>query len=189
MITTTSYSANESEVFVITDKSADNKTLTLNTSLVYDHLAFGEKLDSRGSITSYQIAAGVGLLSRNIKVIGSEYANQSTDLYGFRTIVSDFWAEDLENEVVLYYKGFARISDAEFVHPGQFSRNSADDAKYGILFSDLLAYNTIRPSYVRNSAFHHGYGVHLGIFGSSGIPIENNVMYYAIDMALDIQGL
>lgn len=184
MITTTSYFANHSEVFIITGKTSDNKTLSLNTSLVYDHLAFGETFNS----TSYKIAAGVGLLSRNIKVIGAEYGSQAADLYGLRTIVSDYSALDADSGLILYYKGYARISDAEFVHPGQFSRNTDDDSKFGILFSNLGAYNTVRPSYVKNSAFHHGFGTAVGIYGSSSIPILNNVVYYTIDIALDIKG-
>lgn len=189
VITTTSHNANHSEVHVIINKSANNRTLTLNSTLNYTHLAFSESFTTtNNNITSYKIAAAVGLLSRNIKIIASEYAKQRGDLYGMRTIVSDYSALDADSGLILYYKGYARISDTEFVRPGQFSRESEDDSTFGILFSNLGAYNTVRPSYVRNSAFHHGLGTAIGIFGSTGIPIENNVIYYTIEWSILVKG-
>jgi hypothetical protein len=184
VITTTSYAANDSEVFTIIDKSSDNQSLTLIGNLKHDHLAFYEALQP-GKV--YNIAAGVGLLSRNVKVIGAEYGKQNSDLYGFRILASDYSTYNSDG-VLLYYKGFTRLSDVEFVHPGQFSRESGDDAKYGILLSNLGSYNSSRPTHVTNCAFHHGYSAAIGIFSSSGIPIENNVIYYTIDYALFIQG-
>ena len=73
---------------------------------------------------SYKIAAAVGLLSRNIKVIGTEYDNQFADLYGFHILVSDFYTQDQIDGVNVfnYFKGFARISNVEFIHGGQFSQ-------------------------------------------------------------------
>ena len=88
----------------------------------------------------------------------------------------------------VFYKGYARISHAQFVHPGQFSLDVGDDAKYGILFSNLGDYNYSRPSYVRSSSFHHCYSAAIGIFGSNSIPIENNVIYRTIAFSLNIQG-
>lgn len=182
MITTTSYVANESEVLTIINKTSDNLTLTLSSNLAYHHLAFSEEIELG---KNYTIAAGVGLLSRNVKVIGSEYSNQNTDLYGFRILVSDYSASNSDG-VLLYYKGFTRLSDVEFNHPGQYSGD--DDSKYGILLSDLGTFDYSRPSYVTNCAFHNGFSAAIGIFSSSRIPIENNVIYYTIDYGLFIQG-
>lgn len=194
VITTTSYNANHSETRTIANKSADSRTLWLNSPLTYDHVAFSENLtnetNGKGApTTTYKIAAGVGLLTRNVKIIGGEYPKQRADLYGSRIIVSDYSVVDPSSNFTLYYKGYARISNTEFVHPGQFSRNSDDDSKFGILYSDLLAYDYIRPSYVTDSSFHHGLGTAIGIFGSSSIPITNNVIYYTINNAMFIKGL
>ena len=166
----------------------------MDRALDYDHLAFSENFENStkglgASMGSYKIAAGVGLLSRNIRVIGAEYPNQEKDLYGSRIIVSDYSNYDSTNTVLLYYKGYARISNTEFVHPGQFSRDSEDDSKFGIFYNHLLAYDNVRPSYVRDSAFHQCLGTAIGILRSSSIPITNNVIYYTINIAMSIQGL
>ena len=131
---------------------------------------------------------------------------------GFRILVSDYSAFE-SNGISKYYKGLARISNAEFVHGGQFSlyvykkllllfivktifnkpnlknnRNSGEDSRYAMLFSDLGAFNSSRPTYVRNCAFHHGYSTAIGIFSSNSIPIENNVVHRTLNMGFDIQG-
>lgn len=121
LITTTSYRPTQTETFRISSVSLDRRTLTLNSSLAFDHLVVSENFTA-GS--SYKIAAAVGLLSRNIKVIGGEYDSQFSDLYGFRILVSDYSNSVLENGVSVpkYYKGYIKFTDVEFVHSGQFSR-------------------------------------------------------------------
>ncbi len=101
IITTTSFIANQSEVLTITGVSSDRKTIRFNESLQYRHIAFSEHLPNSGQI--YQIAAGVGLLSRNIKITGGFYSNQEKDLYGSRIIVSDY--SNIVNGMLMYYKG------------------------------------------------------------------------------------
>ena len=179
IITTTSFKMTESEIFRIVEISSNMTTIKLNGSLLYDHLVVR---DSYSSGISYKIGAAVGLLTRNVKIIGTEYANQDSDLYGFRIIVSDY------SDGVNYYKGFARIDNVQFIRPGQFSRNSGDDAKYGILFSNLGPNNGSTASYVKYSSFQNGYSVAISITDSSSILIENNVIYKTLDMALFILG-
>jgi hypothetical protein len=173
VITTTSYVATETEVMTIQAVSVDGLTLTLNESLKYAHLSFVETLTTGKTV---QIAAAVGLLTRNVKIIGAEYEGQESDLYGMTMLVSDYSALNSDG-ILMYYKGYARLSNVEFVHPGQFFRGSSDDSTYGITISDLGAYNYSRPTYVRSCSFHHGYSAAIGIMGSSSVPIENNVLY------------
>lgn len=180
VITTTTFNLNHTDVLTIVALSNDSRTLTLNDSVKYDHIAYRERLPTG---TEYHIAAGVGLLTRNVKIIG---AGSESDLYGFRIIVSDYSISI--NGIPTNYKGYARISNVEFFHPGQFSLDTADDSKYGILFSNLGDYNSSRPSYVKSSSFNDGYSCAVGIFGSNGIPIENNVIYRAYRYGLNIQG-
>lgn len=119
IMTTTSYIANQTEVLNITGISGDKKTITVSNPLVYTHIAFNETLPDG---QKYEIAAGVGLLTSNLKIIGGEYPEQEADLYGFRIIVSDYSV--IVNGIEMFYKGYARISSTEFFKPGQFSRDS-----------------------------------------------------------------
>ena len=190
VISTTSYDAFQTETFKITGVA--NNVIQLNASLVYDHVVISEKfLNGK----SYSVAAGVGLLTRNVKVTGAEYPGQFDDLFGSRIIVSDYsdyvYPDDnssIPTPVLVYYKGYARISDTEFKHFGQFSRLAADDYKYGILLSDLGAYDPARPNYVRNSAFHDGFAAAIGIFNCQGMPIENNSVHRTLDYSIRVEG-
>jgi hypothetical protein len=101
-------------------------------------------------------------------------------------LVSDYTAPNSDG-VILYYKGFMRTTNTEFIHHGQFSRMASDDQKFGILFSNLQEYNSSRPTYIRNSSFHHGYYAAIGILGSNGLPIENNVIYHSIDYSILVE--
>jgi len=185
MITTTTYIANQNEIFKINSISNDLKEITLNSSVQYEHIGFSETLFSPNEQT-YKIAAAVGVLSRNIKIIGGEYLDQEIDHYGFRIIVSDYSA--IVDGINTLYKGFARISNVEFQKFGQFGFESQDDSSYGLLFTNLGDYNWLRPSYVKSSTFHHGYSCAIGIFKSNSIPIESNVIYRTISFGLNIQG-
>ncbi len=122
----------------------------------------------------------------DVKIIGSEYATQQADLFGFRILVSDYSA--VVNDFLAYYKGFARISNCEMVHGGQFNRNFGEDVQYGILISNMGEYNASRPTYVKSSAFHHGLGVAIGILSSAGVLIENNIVHHTIDFGIRVEG-
>ena len=189
VLSTTSYTAFETETFKIVSVSNNNKTITLNSSLQFDHIVESETFPNG---MSYSVAAGVGLLTRNIKVTGGQYANQYNELFGSRIIVSDYYnyvyASDGNSSVLVYFKGFARISNVEFDLFGQFSTYGGDDFAYGILFSELGTYNPSRPSYVTNSAFHNGFSAAIGILNSASIPITNNVVHHTIDFAIWVEG-
>ena len=184
VIGSTSYHPNQTEIFEIVSKSNDGKTLTLNATLKFDHLSYGETYPNG---EWYTIAAPVGLLSRNIRIIGEAYPEQFADLYGTRTLVSDYSALNSEGNPV-FYKGYARLSNVEFDLFGQFSRSSSDDKKLGILFSNLGDYNYSRPSYVKNCAFHHGFAAAIGILNSNSIPIEDNVVHQTLDYGFYLEG-
>lgn len=71
------HSQNENEVHVITAVSADGLTLTLRDPLVYKHVVVEHTFLDGSSVT---LRGEVGLLSHNVKVIGS---------------VNDEWTEDI----------------------------------------------------------------------------------------------
>ena len=114
VVSTTSYDPFQTETFKITN--VVKNIVKLNASLLFNHVVVSEKLGSK----SYSIAAGVGLLTRSVKVSGGEYNRQFDDLYGSRIIVSDYsdfvYADDNSTTIPIpvYYGGYARISDVEF---------------------------------------------------------------------------
>lgn len=188
LVSTTSFVANQTEILTIANVSQDRLTLYLNSNLKYTHLGYYEYLPSGAQ---YKIAASVGLLTRNLKIVGGQYALQESDMYGFRIIVSVYSA--MVNGVLLSYEGYARISNVQMIRPGQYQISSADNQdsnsnKYGIIFSILGVYNSSRPSYLRNSSFYYGYSCAIGVFFSTGIPIENNVIYRTLGYGMRIEG-
>ena len=183
VLTSTSYIATQTEVFTIRQISVDRKTIDLSANLTYAHLSFIEHF-SMGS--SVKIAAGVGLLTRNVKVIGAQYAGHESDLYGFTIHVSNYSTHN-DNRTM---RGYARLSDVEFYHAGRYYSPDLinDSSSYGVLISNLATYDLNRPTYVRSCAFHHGFSAAIGILDSASIPIENNVIYRTIYTALKIEG-
>ncbi len=79
LLATTSFKAEQTEILTITSVSADATTLTLNSTLKFDHIVTQETYSTGAS---YRIAGAVGLLTRNVKIIGAKYATQDSDLYG-----------------------------------------------------------------------------------------------------------
>ncbi len=71
---------------------------------------------------------------------------------------------------------------------GQFSTYGGDDFAYGILFSDLGSYDSIRHTYLKNSAFHIGFSAAIGILNSASIPVTDNVIHYTIDYTIWVEG-
>jgi hypothetical protein len=181
MIATTSTIANQSEVFQITQKLADNQTLVLSGNLAYTHLCVSEN----GAL-KYSICAAVGLLTRNIRIIGESYPSQAADLYGFRILASEYSIYDSVNNFQNSFKGYVRVSNAEFVRFGQYNKGTGDDNTYGILLNNLGNQNWSRPSYVNNSAFHDGFSAAVGVLSTSGVPIANNVVYKAIERGIRV---
>ena len=184
VVTTTTYSPTQNEVFTISGVSVDKKTLNLTQVSLYKHLSFSEKISNT---QTQRIAAAVGLLTRNVKIIGSYYDLRDTDLYGFTIKVTDYSHYNSDG-ILMYYKGYARLSNVEFAYGGQFSRLDGDDRGFTILISNLGAYNYNRPTYVRSCAFHHNYFAALGILGSSSIPFEKNVVYRTLEYSLYLEG-
>ncbi len=104
LIGSTSLSPSQSEVMIISAVSSDNMTIALAEPLLHDHLVFGETF-SNGQ--SYKINAPVGLITRNVKLIGSEYPSQDSDFYGFKILVSGYSVLDTSSSTIKfnYYKG------------------------------------------------------------------------------------
>lgn len=172
IITTTSFSPAQSEVLKIDSLSSDNRTLRLKSMISSDHIAYSESLPNG---QSYTIAARVGLLTHNVKLIGGEYPKQQEDQFGFKLRVGVFTFLG-ENNQAINYKGAARITNAQMIRVGQMKDIKCDK---GISFG-MLGENTnlAKFSYFKNNAFSWGFACGLGVDGVSNLLIDNNVIFH-----------
>ncbi|XP_069815730.1 fibrocystin-L-like [Dendropsophus ebraccatus] len=175
LITTTSYSAWQTEIRQILNVSADQMTLTLNASLSFNHLANTYQVPN--STLNYTLAADVALLTRNIKIIGEDYPGWYSESFGARVLVSTFNG----------YRGSARIENVEFYHSGQEGYRDPTDPRYSLAFLYLEEIST-NESYVRGCAFHHGFSPAIGVFYSNGLDIDDNAIYFTVGEGIRVSG-
>ncbi|KAM4688908.1 fibrocystin-L [Discoglossus pictus] len=179
IITTTSYDAWQTETRQIVDISPDMKTITLNSSLTFNHTAGTYPVN--GTSVNYTLAADVGLLSRNIKIIGQDYSGWYKESFGARVLVSSFTVNGID------YQGSARIDNVEFYHSGQEGYRDPTDPRYSLAFLNLgeVPANT---SYVKGCAFHNGFAPAIGVFGTNGLDVDDNIIYFTVGEGIRIWG-
>ncbi|XP_062574409.1 fibrocystin-L-like [Saccostrea cucullata] len=182
VIAPTDFSVWETETFKITAISSNGMTLTLNSTLMYKHIAHTETAGNK----SMTMAAEVGLLTRNIRVEGAAYDKLYTESFGARIVVGR--TQDPNNTNLLYI-GFARISNVEFYHSGQEGWVEPFDARGSIAYIDAGTVSNIKPSYVKKCAFHKGFSPAIMAYGTNNLPIEDNVIadtvWYAVESMSD----
>ncbi|XP_069121982.1 fibrocystin-L-like [Argopecten irradians] len=166
----TGYDAWETETFRINSISPDGLTLTLNSSLAYRHVAHTETVGGQ----TINLGAEVGLLSRNVKVVGEAYSKMFKESFGARTLVGT------AQEGTTEYIGFARLSNVEFFHTGQEGYTEFYDARFSLTFLDGGTVSNIKPSYVNKCAFHNGFSPAIGVFATHSLPIEDNVVHHTV---------
>merc|ERR1712020_354859 len=91
-VTSTSFRAHESQKLVIESISADGKMINVTEPLTYRHQ--GQTYNESGVI--FTIAAEVGLLTRNIKIIGESFEGQDEKEFGCRVLVSRYYSEEYQ---------------------------------------------------------------------------------------------
>ncbi|XP_026156055.1 fibrocystin-L-like [Mastacembelus armatus] len=179
VISTTSYSAWETEKRQITNMSADGLVLTLNQPLTYTHI--GETYSVSGTSLSYTLAADVGLLTRNIKIVGHEYPDMLKDSFGARVLVGSYsWAGNT-------FTGKAQIRNVEFFHSGQEGWTDDTDPRYSVAFLDLGKVSGT-DSYIQGCAFHDGFSPAIGVFRTEGLNIDDNVVHHTVGEGIRIWG-
>ncbi|XP_044514196.1 fibrocystin-L [Gracilinanus agilis] len=180
VITTTSYDPRQTETRRITQVLADRRSLILNDSLSYTHIAEKYHIQSTGQ--NYTLAADVGILSRNIKIIGEDYPDLFKESFGARVLVSSF------TKNMVTYIGNARISNVEFYHSGQEGYRDNMDPRYSLAFLNLGQDQEYGSSYIRGCAFHNGFSPAIGVFGTGGLDIEDNIIHLTVGEGLKIWG-
>ena len=165
--------------------SCDGTTLTLNDTLQFEHLGSEYSLDD-GS-RSWKIAAEVGLLTRNVKIIGESYDEISVEEFGARVLVSKFMQEGVE------YRGYAKIANVEFVRGGQEGWTDWFDPRYAVAF--LNHEDSIdgdvgnKESYVKKCAFNYNYNAAIGLFNTNNVLIEDNVVFRTLEYGVRDEGI
>ncbi|XP_070248855.1 fibrocystin-L [Myotis yumanensis] len=180
VITTTSYDIHQTETRSIAKILHGHKILILNEPLSYTHL--GERYQVPGTRQSYTLAADVGILSRNIKILGEDYPGWFQESFGARVLISSF------TENMMTFKGNARISDVEFYHSGQEGFRDSTDPRYAVTFLNLGQIQERGSSYIRGCAFHHGFSPAIGVFGTDGLDIEDNIIHFTVGEGIRIWG-
>ncbi|XP_053190049.1 fibrocystin-L-like [Scomber japonicus] len=176
VISTTSYNASETEKHKITAVSSDGRVLTLDQPLAYMHISETHSV----SDTSYTLAADVGLLTRNIRIIGQEYEDMMKDSFGARLLVGTYsWAG-------IDYKGKAQIRNVEFFHSGQEGWSDYSDPRYSVAFLNLGA--VTEDSYLQGCAFHDGFAPAIGVFGTEGLNVDDNIVHQTVGEGIRIWG-
>merc|ERR1719370_1191914 len=150
VIATTGYRATESEVRTIS--SVNGNAITLSEPLTYRHM--GEEYTVNNH--SYSMRAEVGLLTRNIKIVGESYADQDTQAFGARVLAGYIASQDIT--------GWARVQDVEFVRSGQEGWTDSYDPRYGLAYLNTGTATEGNPSYVKGCAFKDSYSTGIGAF-------------------------
>ncbi len=155
ILTTTDTRIDHTERCTIASVTGGGTIVTLTSALTYTHIVI-HNVFPNGEV--YHVAGAVGLLTRNIRVISQSPAS---DLYGFRVLVTDYstniWDDVINASLSVYYKGFARLSNAQFIGFGQYVDAPNEDKREGIHLYDLGDWNISRPTYVDSCSFDTGY--------------------------------
>jgi hypothetical protein len=154
IITTTETNIEHTERHTIATISLDKTTITTANPLIYTHIVI-HNVFPNGRI--FHIAAAVGLLTRNVRVINKSPAS---DLFGFRILITDYatniWNPASNESIPTYYKGYARLSDIQFIGYGQFVDAANEDKREGIHIYNLGDWNSSRPTYINSCSFDGG---------------------------------
>uniref|UniRef100_A0A8C5H567 Fibrocystin-L-like n=1 Tax=Gouania willdenowi TaxID=441366 RepID=A0A8C5H567_GOUWI len=177
VISTTSYDPWETEKRKIANVSEDGLVLTLDQPLTHTHI--GETHSVSGT-SSYTLAADVGHVTRNIKIIGVEYPEMMEESFGARLLVGTF------SDAGITYRGSAHIRNVEFVRSGQLGWTDSYDPRYSVAFLNLGKLSG--ESSLQGCSFHDGFSPAIGVFGTDGLNVDDNVVHHTVGVAILIWG-
>ncbi|XP_075995316.1 PKHD1 like 1, tandem duplicate 1 [Genypterus blacodes] len=179
VISTTGYNAWETEKRQITAVSSAGTVLTLNQPLTHTHI--GETHTIASTKQTYTLAADVGLLTKNIKIIGQEYPEMQKESFGARLLVGTFSSEGID------YKGKAQIRNVEFFHSGQEGFTNTADPRASVAFLNLGKV-AADESYIQGCAFHNGFASAIWVQGTDGLKVDDNVIHRSVGEAFKLRG-
>ncbi|KAG7317211.1 hypothetical protein KOW79_019509 [Hemibagrus wyckioides] len=179
VLSTTSYDPWQTETRTISAVTNNGFTLTLDQPLNYTHI--GETYTAPGTTKNYSLSGDVGLLSRNIKIIGGDYPDLISESFGARVLVGSFSSGGFN------FRGKAQIRDVEFYHTGQEGWKDSIDPRYSVAFLNLGMVSQ-NESYIKGCAFHHGFSPAIGIFGTDGLSVDDNVIHHTVGEGIRVWG-
>ena len=177
VVTSTTYDPEQTEI--VTVQSVVDAVVTLTKPLQFDHhvetfLSGADASSAHSRWQSKKLAAEVGLLSRNVRVVGAEDDKSSISVHGFgcRVIIGTLPQGRLRQY------GKAYIDGVEFSNCGQAGFTSNRDPRYVVVF--LNGVSEMGGSYVRHSSIHTGFNTGFGALNTNGIEFSDNVVYQSI---------
>ena len=188
------FSIGQTELMTISSISADNRTITLDSPLRFEHL--GEEIEVGNGVKVF-MRAEVGLLSHNVLVNAvnddswnnirsanacpagfnpAEFATMTcflgrygpelgSDEYGATLMVGSATVNTADNEFMI-----VRLSNVEFYHVGQSYRLG----RYPVHFHMI---GDSPSSYVRSCGIHQSFNRAVNIHASNNITVERTVIY------------
>ncbi|XP_053372849.1 fibrocystin-L-like [Mercenaria mercenaria] len=185
MISSTSFSPQQTETFRIISIKPDNVTLILNGSMRFKHIVHTEHFPDGRNIS---VGAVVGLLTRNIKIMGQDSNPIHSKSFGARVHVGRIIDKQCiytvcfqRNffQILFSITGYARLVNVEFYYTG--IRDSQDLQMYEREFSLTFAYVgqvTIRkPSAVTKCSFHQGFNTAVVALGTGNLNLTDNIIF------------
>lgn len=170
MIGPTYSGSTEDEVVTITE--INGNSITFSPALRYEHYGAGSPITNAYGVLDTR--AGVGLLSRNIKITKGADPNN----WGCRILAysySDFNPENLAAGLV-NRTGNIIFDGVEVDSCGQY-----DTAYAGVRFDRLgnNGNNWNKPNIITRSSFHSSNGMAMWIANTTNIKVHNNVFHNA----------
>ena len=176
VIASTSFEKLYTEKFQILNISEG--TITLNGTLQYKHL--GEETTVDGH--TYRQRAEVGLLTRNIKIQSGNLATTDEESFGCRILVGSYI-----NEYGVRLVGSAQIDGVEIAYCGQEGYSESYDPRYSVAVLNTRIGAT-ETTYIQRSSIHDGYNTGIGVFGSDGVIISDNVIHRTVGPSVVLEG-
>lgn len=174
VLTSTSFEGKQSETAVISAVSDSQTSLTLSSPLQYQHVHETETLGSR----SYTSTAEVGLLTRDIVIGSGDRMLADEETFGCRVLVGNI-EEDGQSFV-----GTIQLDGVELDGCGQLGYTDENDPRFALAILNANG----RGSYIRSSSVHDSYNTGIGVFGSSGVQLSDNVIHNTVGSSIQADG-
>ena len=183
VVMATSYEPLEAETFDIVGitQEAAQTVIQVHGTFQYKHLSKTNLVQSSEGTITYSIRAEVGLLTRNIRIQNGDPEMSDQEMFGCRVLVG-FLVEDGYS-----YVGSAQLEGVEFSGCGQYGYTFTRDPRFALAF--LFTGDTVnKSSYIHRCSFHDGYNSGVGVFGTNGLELVDNIVHNQVGHSIWMEG-